>query len=41
MGSIEDALRKAFFPELFVGEEVSTDLREIIGHRMKHGGLVI
>ena len=31
MGPIEDALRKAFLLELFRGEEVSADLREILG----------
>ena len=41
MGSIEDALRKAFFPELVVGEEVSIDLRKILGHSMKHSVLDI
>ena len=35
MGPIEDALREACFPVLFRGEEVSDDLREIIGHSVK------
>ena len=39
MGPIEDALREAFFPALFGGEEVSADLREILSHSMKRGGL--
>ena len=38
---MEDELREAFFPALFVGEEFSADLREILGHSMKHGGLGI
>ena len=34
MGPIEDALREAFFPALFGGEEVGAELREILGHSM-------
>ena len=41
MGPIEDYLREAFFPELFRGGEVSTNLREILGHNVKRGGLGI
>ena len=41
MGPIEDALREAFFPTFFGGEEVSADLREILGHSVKRGGLGI
>ena len=41
MGPIEDELREAFFPALFVREEVSTNLKEILGHSEKHGGLGI
>ena len=41
MGTIEDAQREAFFPALFGGEEVSSNLREILGHSMKRGGLGI
>ena len=41
MGPLEDALREAFFPAILGGEEVSADLREILGHSMKHGGLGI
>ena len=41
MGPIEDELRDALFLTLFVGEEVSANLREILGHSMKHGGLGI
>ena len=41
MGPIEDALREAFFPALFGGEEVGAELREILGHSMKCGGLGI
>ena len=33
---IEDSLREAFLPALFGGEEVSADLREILGHSVKH-----
>ena len=41
MGHIEDALREAFLPALFRGEEVNADLREILGHSVKRGGLCI
>ena len=41
MVHIEDTLREALFPALFGGEEVSDDLREILGHSVKHGGLGI
>ena len=41
MGPIEDYLREAFFPELFRGGEVSTNLREILGHNVKRVGLGI
>ena len=38
---IEDALREAFFPALYGGGEVSADLREILGHSIKHRDLCI
>ena len=41
MGPIEDSLRETLCPALFVGEEVSSDLREILGHSVKRGGLGI
>ena len=41
MGPIDDALREAFFYATFGGEEVSDNIREILGHSMKHGGLGI
>ena len=41
MGPIEDSLREAFYPAIFGEEEVSTDLREILGHSAKHVGLGI
>ena len=41
MGPIEDSLRDAFLPALFGGEEVSTNLREILFHSVKRGGLGI
>ena len=41
MCPIEDSLRDAFFPALFGGEEVSADLRGILGHSLKRGGLGI
>ena len=41
MGPIEDSLRDAFLPALFGGEEVSTNLREILVHSVKRGGLGI
>ena len=37
MGPIEESLREKFFPALFVGEEINTDFRKILGHRVKHG----
>ena len=41
MGPIEDSLREAFFPAIYGGKEVSADLREILGHSVKHSGLGI
>ena len=41
MGPIDDALGEAFFPEIFVGEEVSAILRIILGDSVKHGVLGI
>ena len=41
MGPIDDALEEAFFPELFFGEEVSANLRKILGDRVKYGGLCL
>ena len=41
MGTIEDALREAFLPALFEEEDISADLREILYHSVKHGGLGI
>ena len=41
MGAIEDSLSETFFPALFGVKEVSADLREILGQRVKHGGLGI
>ena len=41
MGPIEDALREDFLPALFGGEEVSANLREILDHSVKRGGLCI
>ena len=38
MGHIYDSLREAFLLAIFVGEEVSANLREILGHSVKHGG---
>ena len=38
MGPIEDSLIEAFLPALFGGEEVSANLREILGHSVKHRG---
>ena len=32
MGPIDIALREAFFPAIFGGEEVSANLIEILGH---------
>ena len=41
MDPIEDALREAFLPAFFGGEEVSANLREILGHSVKRGVLGI
>ena len=41
MGPIVEALREKFFPLLFGGEEITDDFRKILGHSVKHGGLVI
>ena len=41
MVPINEALREAFFPAIFVVEEVSLELRKILGHSFKHGGLGI
>ena len=41
MGPIEEALREKFFPALFGGEEINSEFRQILGHSVKHGGLVI
>ena len=41
MEILEAALREAFFHSLFGGEEVNDDLREFLGHSVKHGGLGI
>ena len=41
MGRIEEALREKFFPALFGGKEINTNFRQILGHSVKHGGLVI
>ena len=41
MDTIEYALREAYFPALFGGEEDRSDLREILGHSVKHGVLCI
>ena len=41
MVPIEDFLREAFSTALFGREEVSADLRKILGHSVKRGGLGI
>ena len=41
MGPIEEALREKFFPAIFVGEEIKSNFRKILGHSVKHGGLGI
>ena len=41
VGPIEEALREKFFPVLFRGEEIDTNFWKILGHSVKHGGLVI
>ena len=41
MGTIDDALREAFLTALSGREEISADLRKILGHSVKRGGLGI
>ena len=41
MGPIEDALKEAFFPALFGEEKIRSNLREILGHCVKQGGICI
>ena len=41
MGPIEEALREKFFPALFGGGVINANFRNILGHSVKHGGLVI
>ena len=41
MDPIEEALRDKLFPALFGGEEINSNFRKILGHSVKHGGLVI
>ena len=41
MGPIEEALRDKLSPPLCREEEINSDLQQIIGHSVKHGGLRI
>ena len=41
IGPIEEALREKFFPALFGGGVINAHFRNILGHSVKHGGLVI
>ena len=41
MDPIKDTLIEDFFPALFGGEEISANLREILGQSVKRGGLGI
>ena len=41
MGPIEEALREKLSPLLFRGEEITADLRKILGHSVKYGSLGI
>ena len=41
MGPIENALKEKFFLVLFRVEEINADFWKILGHSVKHGGLVI
>ena len=41
MGLNEEALRENFFPSLFGGEEINTNLQKILVHGVKHVGLGI
>ena len=41
MGPVEESLREVFLPTLFGGEEVSADLRKILGQSVKRGSLGI
>ena len=41
IGPIEEFLREKLFPALFMGEEINAGFQKILGHIVKHGGLVI
>ena len=41
MGLIEEALREKLFPALFGEEDITANFWQILGHSIKHGGLVI
>ena len=41
MSPIEDSLREEFFDDFSGGEEVSTNLKEILVHSVKPGGIGI
>ena len=41
MGPIEEALREKLLLALFMGEEINSNFQKILGHSVKHGGLVI
>ena len=41
MGPVEEALREKNFLALFWGEDINSDFRKVLGHRLKLGGLGI
>ena len=41
IGPIEEARREKFFPEIFRGEDINAEFRQILGHSVKHGGIGI
>ena len=40
MVPIKEAIRQTFFTAIFEGEEVNNNFRKILGHSVKHDGLV-
>ena len=41
MDPLKEALREKFFPSPSWGEDINADFWKILGHSVKHGGLVI
>ena len=41
MGTIKEALREISFPAAFGGEDIDSNFRKILGHKIQRGGLGI